>query len=59
MRIGTGPTGGSYFPIGGVIANLISSPPGALACAAGGSCGVPGLIASACRPMARSKTSPA
>lgn len=47
MRIGTGPTGGSYFPIGGVIANLISSPPGALACAAGGSCGVPGLIASA------------
>lgn len=47
MRIGTGPTGGSYFPIGGVIANLISNPPGALACAAGGSCGVPGLIASA------------
>lgn len=47
MRVGTGPTGGSYFPIGGLIANLISSPPGALACAAGGSCGVPGLIASA------------
>jgi TRAP transporter TAXI family solute receptor len=47
LRIGTGPTGGSYFPIGGVIANLISSPPGALSCAAGGSCGVPGLIASA------------
>jgi TRAP transporter TAXI family solute receptor len=47
MRIGTGPTGGAYFPIGGVIANLISSPPGALSCAAGGSCGVPGLIASA------------
>ncbi len=47
MRIGTGPTGGSYFPIGGVIANLISSPPGSLSCDAGGSCGVPGLIASA------------
>lgn len=47
MRIGTGPTGGAYFPIGGVLANLISSPPGALSCAAGGSCGVPGLIASA------------
>lgn len=47
MRIGTGPTGGSYFPIGGVIANLISSPPGSLPCDAGGSCGVPGLIASA------------
>jgi len=47
IRIGTGPTGGSYFPIGGVLANLISHPPGALDCAAGGSCGVPGLIASA------------
>ncbi|MGZ8995668.1 MAG: TAXI family TRAP transporter solute-binding subunit, partial [Rhodospirillales bacterium] len=47
MRIGTGPTGGAYFPMGGVIANLISSPPGSLSCAAGGSCGVPGLIASA------------
>ncbi|HSO41287.1 MAG TPA: TAXI family TRAP transporter solute-binding subunit [Rhodospirillales bacterium] len=47
MRIGTGPTGGAYFPIGGVLANLISSPPGSLSCAAGGSCGVPGLIASA------------
>ncbi|MBL8659153.1 MAG: TAXI family TRAP transporter solute-binding subunit [Rhodospirillales bacterium] len=47
VRIGTGPTGGSYFPIGGIIANLISSPPGSMACAAGGSCGVPGLIVSA------------
>ncbi len=47
VRIGTGPTGGSYFPIGGIIANLISSPPGSMACAAGGSCGVPGLIISA------------
>lgn len=47
VRIGTGPTGGSYFPIGGIIANLISNPPGSMDCAAGGSCGVPGLIVSA------------
>lgn len=47
LRIGTGDTGGSYFPIGGVIANAISNPPGSLACDLGGSCGVPGLIATA------------
>ena len=27
-RIGTGGAGGNYFPIGGLIANAISSPPG-------------------------------
>lgn len=47
IRIGTGPIGGTYFPVGGVIANVISVPPGALACDLGGSCGVPGLIAAA------------
>ena len=47
VRIGTGPIGGTYFPIGGLIANIISGPPGAMACDAGGSCGVPGLIAMA------------
>ncbi len=45
FRIGTGASGGTYFPIGGVIASAISSPPGARPCAQGGSCGVPGLIA--------------
>jgi hypothetical protein len=45
FRIGTGASGGTYFPIGGVIASAISSPPGARPCAKGGSCGVPGLIA--------------
>ena len=44
-RIGTGTTGGTYFPIGGIIASAISSPPGAPPCELGGSCGVPGLIA--------------
>jgi TRAP transporter TAXI family solute receptor len=45
FRIGTGGAGGTYFPIGGTIANGISSPPGARACDSGGQCGVPGLIA--------------
>lgn len=45
FRIGTGTTGGTYFPIGGIIANAISNPPGSPDCDRGGSCGVPGLIA--------------
>jgi TRAP transporter TAXI family solute receptor len=45
FRIGTGPTSGSYFAIGGIIANAISNPPGSRPCESGGSCGVPGLIA--------------
>jgi hypothetical protein len=47
VRIGTGGTGGTYFPIGGLIANAISNPPGSRDCELGGSCGVPGLIAAA------------
>ena len=45
FRIGTGSAGGTYFPIGGTIANGISSPPGSRSCEEGGQCGVPGLIA--------------
>lgn len=45
FRIGTGTTGATYFPIGGLIANAISNPPGSRPCERGGSCGVPGLIA--------------
>lgn len=44
FRIGTGTTSGTYFPIGGLIANAISNPPGSRACDRGGSCGIPGLI---------------
>ncbi|SDE21432.1 TAXI family TRAP transporter solute-binding subunit [Limimaricola pyoseonensis] len=47
FRIGTGGTAGTYYPIGGLIANAISNPPGSRPCEEGGSCGVPGLIASA------------
>ena len=45
FRIGTGGAGGTYFPIGGLIANAISNPPGSRPCDKGGSCGVPGLVA--------------
>jgi TRAP transporter TAXI family solute receptor len=45
FRIGTGGAGGTYFPIGGLIANAISNPPGSKPCDKGGSCGVPGLVA--------------
>ena len=45
FRIGTGGTGGTYYPIGGLIANAISNPPGSSECDKGGSCGVPGLVA--------------
>ncbi|MGP1395124.1 MAG: TAXI family TRAP transporter solute-binding subunit [Inquilinaceae bacterium] len=45
FRIGTGTTGGTYFPVGGVIASAISKPPGSPPCNRGGGCGVPGLIA--------------
>lgn len=47
FTIGTGGTAATYYPMGGVIANAISNPPGSRACDEGGSCGVPGLIASA------------
>ena len=45
FRIGTGGTAAVYFPIGGLIANAISNPPGSRACAEGGSCGVPDFLA--------------
>ena len=47
FQIGTGETGGSLFVLGGVIAAVVSDPPGSRTCDEGGSCGVPGLIATA------------
>lgn len=47
FTIGTGGTAYTYYPIGGLIANAISKPPGSRECGEGGSCGVEGLIASA------------
>jgi len=45
FRIGTGGTAGTYYPVGALIANIISNPPGSRPCDKGGSCGVPGLVA--------------
>lgn len=45
FRIGTGSTAGANFPIGGLIASVLSNPPGSRDCDRGGSCGVPGMIA--------------
>jgi hypothetical protein len=45
FRIGTGPTTGVYFPVGALIASVVSNPPGSRPCDRGGSCGVPNLIA--------------
>ncbi len=45
FRIGTGSTGGTYVPLGAILASAISNPPGSRECERGGSCGVPGLIA--------------
>ena len=45
FRIGTGSTAGTNFPVGSLIASVLSNPPGSRDCDRGGSCGVPGLIA--------------
>ena len=45
FRIGTGSAGGTYYPLGGIVATAISNPPGSRPCDKGGSCGVAGLIA--------------
>lgn len=45
FRIGTGSAGGTYYPIGGIVANAISCPPGAPCREPGATAGVPGLIA--------------
>jgi TRAP transporter TAXI family solute receptor len=47
FQILTGSTGGSYFPLGQLIAGLISHPPGVDRCAAAGTCGPAGLVISA------------
>lgn len=46
FQIATGGVDGTYYPLGAVIANAISRPPGSRPCDDGGSCGVEALIAS-------------
>lgn len=45
FSIATGGVAGTYYPVGGMLADVISQPPGARPCDRGGSCGVPNLIA--------------
>lgn len=47
FRILTGETIATYYAVGGMIATAISNPPDSLPCDQGGSCGVPGLVATA------------
>lgn len=47
FQIATGPSGGTYYPIGQAIARIVSHPPGATRCEGLGVCGPEGLIASA------------
>jgi len=47
FTIATGPTGGTYFPVGEALANVISHPPGVARCESFGRCGPAGLIATA------------
>ena len=45
FKIASGSAGGTYFPMAGILANAISSPPGSRPCDKGGACGVPNLVA--------------
>jgi uncharacterized protein len=45
FRIGTGGIGGTYYPVGGLIAQAIGAPAGARDCRELEYCGVPGLVA--------------
>lgn len=45
FRIASGAAGGTYFPMAGLLAQVISNPPGARSCSKGGNCGMEGLVA--------------
>jgi TRAP transporter TAXI family solute receptor len=45
--VATGPSGGTYFPVGQALADIVSHPPGVARCDMAGVCGPSGLIASA------------
>ncbi|MDE2133125.1 MAG: TAXI family TRAP transporter solute-binding subunit [Alphaproteobacteria bacterium] len=47
FQVATGSTAGTYFPMGELIAGIVSHPPGLPRCDAGGVCGPLGLIVSA------------
>jgi uncharacterized protein len=45
--VATGPSGGTYFPVGQALSDIVSHPPGVARCDVPGVCGPSGLIASA------------
>ncbi len=45
FTIATGDLAGTYYPLGGVLANVLTAPPGGEPCRPGELCGVPGLVA--------------
>ena len=45
--VATGPSGGTYFPVGQALADIVSHPPGVARCDTADVCGPSGLIASA------------
>ena len=47
FEVATGSTAGTYFPMGELIAGIVSHPPGLARCETRGVCGPPGLIVSA------------
>lgn len=47
FQISTGSSAGTYYPIGQMLAAIISHPPGVARCEAGGRCGPAGLFAAA------------
>ncbi len=46
FQIGTGSSTGTYFPIGNLLSEILSHPPGIARCEAANVCGPPGLIVS-------------
>lgn len=45
LRIATGDASGTYFQVGGLVAEIVGSPVGSRPCEDGGDCGVAGLVA--------------
>jgi TRAP transporter TAXI family solute receptor len=45
FTIATGGIGGTYYPVGGQLADLLTAPPGGLACRPGERCGVRNMVA--------------
>ena len=47
LRIAAGPPGGAMFPVAGIMANIVSNPPGGPPCPQDRVCGFPGLVGEA------------